>query len=173
MVGSAQGIHKGAGLTIDLMSSASLCANLIERYLRTCGLRFLRGEHDGEYFCVATRPQRLRLHLEISPSFGDVLTILVSPACNFPVADRPWLTHLADTWNRQNRGVTAVVHGSSNPRRIGIRARRSQWIRESVSFEDFASSTDRALSAAIDLFAELTLVVELRSTAQPLLRDAG
>jgi hypothetical protein len=28
------------------------CANLIERYLCTCGVRFFRHEHDGEYFFV-------------------------------------------------------------------------------------------------------------------------
>jgi hypothetical protein len=171
---SAQRIHKVAGLSIDLMTSESLWANLIERYVGTCGLRFFRGQHDGEYFLVAdARPRRLRVHLEISPSFGDVLIIRVTPSCLFPVADRPWLTHFADAWNQQNREVTAIVHGSSDPQRIGVSARRSQWIRESISFEDFASFADRTIAAAIDLFAELTPVVELPSTAQPLLRDAG
>jgi hypothetical protein len=156
------------------MTSESLGANLIERYMSTCGLRFFRGQRDGEYFFVANaHPRRLHVHLEISPSFGDVLIIQVTPACNFPVADRPWLTHFADTWNQQNREVTAIVQGSSDPQRIGVSARRSQWIRENISFEDFASFADRTIAAAIDLFAELTPVVELRPTAQPLLRDAG
>jgi hypothetical protein len=156
------------------MTSESLCANLIERYLCTSGLRFLRGQHDGEYFFVANaHPRRLHVHLEISPSFGDVLIIRVTPARFFPAADRPWLTHFADTWNQQNRDVTAIVHGSSDPQRIGVLARRSQWIREGISFEDFASFADRTIAAAIDLFAELTPVVELPSAAQPLLRDAG
>jgi hypothetical protein len=52
-------------------------------------------------------------------------------------------------------------------------ARRSHWIREGISFEDFASFAERTISAAIDLFAELTPVVELPSTARPLLRDAS
>jgi hypothetical protein len=156
------------------MTSQSLCANLIERYVRTSGLRFLRGEHEGEYFCAANaHPRRLHVHLEISPSFGDVLSIRVNPACSFPVADRRRLTHFADKWNRQNREVTAIVHGSSDPQRIGVLARRSRWIREGISFEDFASFADRTIAAAIDLFAELTTVVELPSTAQQLLRDAG
>lgn len=172
--GSAQRIHKVAGLSIDLMTSESLCANLIERYVRTCGLRFFRGEHDGEYFCVAdAHPRRLHVHLEISPSFSDVIISRVTPACLFPVADRPWLTHFADTWNQQNREVTAIVHSPSDPQRIGFSASRSHWIRDSISFEDFASLADRTVAAAIDLFAELTPVVELLSTAQPLLRDAG
>jgi hypothetical protein len=156
------------------MTSESPCANLIGRYVRACGLRFLRGEHDGEYFCVVNaHPGRLHVHLEISTTFGDVLIIRVTPASFFPVGDRPWLTHFADTWNQQNREVTAIVHDSSDPQRIGVAARRSQWIRENISFEDFASFADRTIAAAIDLFAELTSVVELPSPAQPLLRDAG
>ena len=171
---SAQRILKVAGLIIDLMTSESLCVNWIERYVRTCGLQFLKGEHDGEYFCVANaHPRRLHIHLEISPSFGDVLVIRVAPACLFAVAYRPWLTHFADAWNQRNREITAIVHDSSDPQRIGVSVRRSQWIREDISFEDFASFADRTIAAAIDLFAELTPVVELPATAQPLLRDAG
>ncbi len=156
------------------MTSESLCANLIERYMYTCGLRFFRGRHDSEYFFVANaQPRRLHVHLEISPSFGDVLIIRVTPACFFPIADRPWLTHFADTWNQQNHEVTAIVHRSSDPQRIGVSARRSQWIRESISFEDFASFADRTIAAAIDLFGELAAFTELPSTAQPLLLEAG
>jgi hypothetical protein len=156
------------------MTSETLCVNLIERYLSTRGLRFLRGDHDGEYFCVVNPdPGRLHVHLEMSPSFGDVLMISVTPSRFSPVTDRPWLTQYADTWNRQNRGVTAIVHGSSNSTRIGVSARRSQWIREDISFEDFASFVDRTIAAAIDLFGELTPVIELPSTAQPLLREVG
>jgi hypothetical protein len=161
------------------MTSATLSENLIERYLFTCGLRFFRGQHDGEYFFVAkSHPRRLHVHLEISASFGDVLDIRVAPASFFPVSDRPWLTQFADAWNLQNREVTAIVHGSSDPQRIGISARRSQWIREDISFEDFASLVDRTITAAVDLFAELVPVVELPSRLQvtqpvPLLRDAS
>jgi hypothetical protein len=159
---------------MNCMTSDSLCANLIDRYVRTSGLLFLRGEHEGEYFCVANaQPRRLHVHLEISPSFGDVLRIRINPACSFPAADRPWLTQFADTWNQQNRDVTAIVHDSPDPQRVGVLARRSQWIRDSISFEDFASLVDRTIAAAIDLFAELTPVVELPLPAQRLLRDAG
>ncbi len=159
---------------MNSMTSESLCANLIERYVRTSGLRFLRGEHEGEYFCVAdAHPRRLHVHLKISPSFGDVLSIRVSPACSFPAADRPWLTHFADTWNQQNREVTAIVHDSRDPQRVGVLACRSLWIRESMPFDDFASRAGRTIAAAIDLFAELTPLVEFPSTAQPVLRRAG
>ncbi|OBK46250.1 hypothetical protein [Mycobacterium sp. 1081908.1] len=156
------------------MMSQSLCAKMIERYVRTCGLQFLKGEHDGEYFCVANADGgRLHIHLEIAPSFGDMLVIGVAPAYSFRAADRPWLTRLADTWNRRNRKVTAILHGCSDPQRVGLVARRSRWIQDGISFEDFASFVDRTIAEAVDLFAEATVVVGLPSTAQPMLRDAS
>jgi hypothetical protein len=156
------------------MTSDALCASLVERYLCTRGNRYFRGRHDGEFFYVAnTRPQRLDVHLEICPTHGDVLMIRVTPACFFPATDRPRLMHFADTWNQQSHEVTAIVHGSSDPQRIGVLARRSQWIRKGVSFEDFASFVDAAIADAIDLFGQLDPVVELPSTARPLLLDAG
>ena len=158
------------------MNSTSPCASLIERYMSNSGLRFFRGQHDGEYFFIANSHPRLHVHLEVSPSFGDVVTIRVTPASFYPVANRPWLTLFADRWNQQNREVTAILHGSSDPQRIGVVARRSQWIRESMSLEDFASFVDRTVASAIDLFAELTPAVELPSrfqVEQPLLRNAS
>ena len=151
-----------------------LSPTLIERYLCTRGSRYFRGQHDGEFFYVAnTRPRRLHVHLEISPGHHDVLIIRVAPSCFFPTADRPWLAHLADTWNRQDHGITAVVHGSSDPERIGITARRSQWVKGRVAFEDFASFVDRTIAAAIEFFSELNPVVEWPSGTPPLLLDAG
>jgi hypothetical protein len=151
-----------------------LSTDLIERYLRTRGRRYFRGQHDGEYFFVANAyPRRLHVHLGISRWHTDMFTIRVNPACFFPIGDDARLERLADTWNQQNREVTAIVHGSSDPQRIGVVARSSQRIRDRVSFDDFASFVDRSTAAAIDLFSELTPGVELPSTAQPLLRDAG
>jgi hypothetical protein len=174
--GSTQRVYTVAGLNIKTMTSAVLCENLTERYVRACGLRSLRGEHEGEYFAVVdAHPRRLHVHLEMSPSFGDMLTIQVTPACLFPLSDQSRITNFADTWNQQTREVTAIVHRSTSDRqRIGVSARRSQWIREGNSFEDFASFVDRTIAAASDLFAGLTRVVELPSRAHPLpLRKAS
>jgi hypothetical protein len=156
------------------MTTGSLCTNLIERYLATSGLRFLRGEHRGEYFCVVDAGAgRLHVHLQVSPSFDDMLSVTVSPGRFFPGADRAWLTRFADTWNQKNRGVTAIVRGSADSERIGLVARRSQWIAEGIAVERFASFVDRTIAEAVDLFAEATVGVELDSTTQPALRDAS
>jgi hypothetical protein len=156
------------------MTNEPLCANLIERYLCTRGSRYFCGQHDGEFFYVAnTRPRRLHVHLGISRWHSDVFTVRVAPDCFFPAADSGRLASLADAWNQQNREVTAIVHGSCDPQRIGVVARSSQRIREGVDFEDFATLVDRTIAAAIEFFGELTLVAECPSTAQPLVLDAG
>ena len=92
------------------MTSGLQCSDLIERYLSTCDIRFLRDERGGAYFSVPNAHYgRLHVHLEISASFGDMLTVQVTPARSFPAADRPWLTRFADAWNEQNRSVTALL----------------------------------------------------------------
>lgn len=154
---------------IPVMTSESLCGNFIERYVRSHGMPFLWGEHDGEYFLVAnTGAGRLHVHLEVSPSFGDMLIIRVAPARLFGAADRPWLTRLADTWNLRSGVVSAVVHDSTNPHRIGVSARRSRWIPEEFPFEDFATFVDRTIEAAVDLFARASVGVGAEATAESL-----
>ncbi len=157
------------------MTSQTLCADLIERYLSTRGLPFLRGDHDGEYFCaVNADSRRLHVHLETSPSFGDVLLVSVTPSQLSSATDRARLTNFADAWNRRNRGITALVHGSADSERVGVSARRSQWIREDISYEDFASFIDRTIAAAMDLYGHLTPVaVEVPTGVQSLLREVG
>jgi len=183
-LGPVQRISLSADLSIDLMSGSlgelvcePLSGDLIERYLRARGRRYFRGHHDGEYFFVtsdrASISRRLHVHLEISPDHDDVLMIRVTPGCYFSATDRPWLMYFSERWNRQDRQVTAIVHGSCDPQRIGVVARRSHWIRKGFSFEDFASFVDGAITDATDLFAELSPVVELPSAEPPLLRDAG
>ena len=164
------------------MTGEPMGVSLIERYLRTrgsrycsryCG-RYFRGHHDGEFFYVANvRPRRLHVHLEVCPNRGDVLVIRVTPTCFFPVGERSWLTEFADTWNRQHHNVSAIVHDSSDTRRIGVVARRSHCIAESACFEDFAAVVDGALADAIDLFGRLATAAGLPPTDPPLLRDAS
>ena len=156
------------------MTSDALCSDLIERYISTFEAGFLSDEHGGAYFCVpSAHHRRLHVHLEISPSFGDMLTIEVTPVRSFPDSDRAWLTHVADTWNRQNRDVTALLAGACDPQRVGVVARRSWWIRDDVSFEGFADLVDRTVAAAIDLFDELAPAVAEPTVPLPVLRDAG
>jgi hypothetical protein len=116
------------------------------------------------------------VHLGISRWHPDVFTIRVNPSCFFPAADSDRLGRLADTWNQRSREITAIVHGSSDPQRIGVVARGSLRMRDRVTFEEFASFVDDAINSAIDLFGELTQIATLPalpSESEPLLLDAG
>lgn len=156
------------------MMTQPFSADLIERYLRTRGRRYFRGQHDGEFFFVADMHlRRLHVHLEISPAHQDVLTIRVTPACFFPAADYAWLVQFADTWNEHNRDITAIVHGSSDPRRIGVEAQQCRWFSEGISFEDFAAFVDRTIAAATELFAGLPPGPQLALATRQLVLDAG
>lgn len=148
-----------------------LNTNLIERYLCTRARRYFRGRHDGEFFFVLNTALRLHVHLEIPPLHPDVFTIRVTPACFFAASEHGRLAALAGSWNEQHRDVTAIVHGSSDPQRIGVTAEQSRWIGERVRFDDLAAFADRATAAAIDLFSRMTLAADL--TAPPLLLDAS
>lgn len=88
-----------------------------------------------------------------------------------PASDRPWLTYFSDRWNRLGRRVTAIVHGSSDPQRIGVTARKSQWIRNGVGFTDFAAFLDKTIADATQLFEELNPAAPPAHVS--LLRDAG
>ena len=65
-----------------------LSSELTERYLRTRGIRYFRGQHDGEcFFATDADGRRLHVHLGISRWHSDMFTIRVAPACFFPAAD--------------------------------------------------------------------------------------
>lgn len=154
--------------------SEPLSTNLIERYLRTRGRRYFRGRHDREFFFVLDTNRRLHVHLEIPPLYPDVFTIRVTPACFFPATERTALVHFVDTWNGYSRDVTAMVHGSSDPQRIGVAAEQSRWIGERVRFDEFAAFADRVTAAAINLFSRLTPATEVAALpTPPLVLDAG
>ena len=156
------------------LSAEPLSTELTERYLRSRGVRYFPGQHDGECFFVTDAGgRRLHVHLGICRWHSDMFTIRVAPACFFPATDSARLARLADTWNQRNPEVTVIVHGSSAHRRIGVFARSSRRVRDRIPFEELACFADTAIATAIAFFSELSPVVELGSTAQPLLRDAG
>ncbi|MCV6963992.1 hypothetical protein BST27_08470 [Mycobacterium intermedium] len=149
-----------------------LSTDLIERYLRVRGRRYFRGQHDGEFFFVInTGQRRLHVHVEIPPLHPDVVAIRVTPACFFPAEDRDRLQRLAEEWNREHREITADVHRSSDPLRIGVAGARSQRMGGRVRFEDFTAFVDEAIGAAVELFDGLAPATELPTA--PLLLDVG
>lgn len=151
-----------------------LLTDLIERYVRSRGRRYFSGQHDGEYFFIAdAHPRRLYVHLGTSRWHSDVFTIRIAPGYFFPASDDARLVQLTDAWNQQNPEVTAVVHASSDPQRIGVYATSSRRIRDRIPFEDFASFVNGTIAAATELFGEVAEVTDPPSTQLPLLREAG
>ena len=151
-----------------------LLTDLIERYVRRRGRRYFAGQYDGEYFFIAdAHPRRLYVHLGISRWHSDVFTIRIAPAYYFPVADDARLGQITDAWNQRNPEVTAIVHGSSDPQRIGVYAASSRRIRDRIPFEDFAAFVNGTIAAATELFTELAADTALPSAQLSQLRDAG
>jgi hypothetical protein len=156
------------------MRTESFGTELIERYLRTRGRRYFRGQHDGEYFFIlAVDNERLHVHLEICHAHRDTFTIKVFPGYFFPVAQRDRLTRLADRCNRHSRWAKAIVHESSDPNRVGVLAENSYPIARNIHFEEFASLVDHTIGSAINLFGELACVAPSPRTPEAWLPDAG
>ncbi|OBJ49832.1 hypothetical protein, partial [Mycobacterium sp. 1423905.2] len=97
-----------------------LITELIERYLRSRGRRYFRGQHDGEFFFVVDcGRRRMHVHLGIPGPHSDTFTVRLTPAYFFPVAEAGTLNNRVTEWNKRHSDVAAVVHGSSDPQRIG------------------------------------------------------
>jgi hypothetical protein len=154
------------------MTTEPIGAELIERYLRTRRPQYFRGQHDGEYFFILA-VERLHVHLETAGVDPDMFTIRITPAYFFPAAQRVRLTRFADRWNRNNQWAKAIVHASSDPNRIGVVAEYSYRIAQRRGFDDFASFVDHSVASAIELFGEITPVIEVPSGRTAWLRDAG
>jgi hypothetical protein len=153
------------------MNTEPIGTALIERYLRTRRLRYFRGRHDGEYFFILTVDrERLHVHLESTCGHLEMFTIRVTPACFFPIEHRGWLMRFADQWNRNNQWAKAVLHGSSDPNRIGVVAENSYPLAETIRFNNFASFVDHTIASAIELFGE---ILPAALAHEPWLRDAG
>ncbi len=134
-------------------------AELVERYLRSRGLRFFRGGHDGGYFFILTvGHERFHVHLEVIPGKSDVLVVRVAPGHYFPATERDRMLGFARSWNAESRRAEVIVYESSDPSRIGVAAQSSCPIAD-VDLDDFANRTIRS---AIKLFAELTPAPELK-----------
>lgn len=137
-------------------------SELVERYLRSRGLRYFRGCHDGEYFFILTVGQeRFHVHLEVLPAKSDVLLVRVAPGHYFPATDRDRMIGFARSWNAENRCAEVIVYESSDPSRIEVAAESTCPLAD-VEADDFANFADKAIRSAIKLFAELTSAPELR-----------
>lgn len=144
----------------------------IEEYLRARGVRYFRGHHDDEYFyfvdfLTGTDRGRLDVHLEAGAADPETLLVTISPDRYYPAEKAVRLGALAGEWNAGGPVVEAVVHGSSDPRLVGLHARSSTRVSGAAELGEFV---DAAVTAGIDLFGRIA--AEMPSS-NAVLRDAG
>lgn len=97
-------------------------STLIEQTLRSRGVRYFRGHHDGEFFFMVvplTDSARGRLHVHLRPGVGDEVAISISGGRFRPAAQRDALTRLAARCNALFP-VEVTVQDSCDPGLVGV-----------------------------------------------------
>lgn len=145
----------------------------IEDYLRSRGAPYFRGHHDDEYFFLVDFVSgadrgRLSVHLQACDDDADAVLVTISPDRYYPAEKAERLGRLADRWNAEARVVRAVVHGSCDPRLVGVQARGSA---RPIDVPELTGFVDNAVDAGIELFGRLAGTALPASGA--VLRDAG
>jgi hypothetical protein len=145
----------------------------IEDYLRARGVQYFRGHHDDEYFffvdfLAGAYRGRLNVHIDVGGTESAEVLVTISPDRYYPAEKEQWLGMLADRWNAGNPVVQAVVHGSCDPRLVGVQARSLHRPSDVAALTGFVEA---AVGAGIDLFARISSA-ELPEGGVGL-RDAG
>ena len=145
----------------------------IEDYLRARGAQYFRGHHDDEYFffvdfVAGAYRGRLNVHIEVSGTEPEEVLVTISPDRYYPAEKAQWLGMLADRWNAAGPAVQAVVHGSCDPRLVGVQVRS---LGRPADVAALAGFVEAAVAAGIDLFGRIA-IAEIPSSSAAL-RDAG
>lgn len=148
---------------------------LIEDYLRRRGARYFRGHHVDEYFylvdvLVDGHHKRLHVHLEAAGPARNAVQVSISPDRYYPASARPTLACLAGRWMAGEPGADVVIHDSSDPSLVGLSVHT--W-EHPVDVAGLTAFVDHAVSAAIELFAQIRSAVPAPVQSGALLRDAG
>ena len=145
----------------------------IEDYLRARGVQYFRGHHDDEYFFFVDFPAgayggRLSVHIEVSDAEPEDVLVTISPDRYYPAEKVQWLGMLADQWNAGDPVVQAVVHGSCDPRLVGVQARSRHQPADRAALAGFVEA---AVAGGVDLFGRISGAGA--AGGRPGLRDAG
>ena len=145
----------------------------IEDYLRARGVQYFRGHHDDEYFFFVDFPAgayggRLSVHIEVSDAEPEDVLVTISPDRYYPAEKVQWLGMLADQWNAEHSVVRAVVHGSCDPRLVGLQARSRHQPADVAALGGFVEA---AVAGGVDLFGRISGAGA--AGGQTGLRDAG
>lgn len=147
-------------------------SELIQGYLRKRGVRYFRGHHDDEYFflvdvLVDGRHKRLNVHLQAS---GELVQVSIAPDRYYAASARGRLEEFAARWNAEYPGAEVLIHGSSDPSRVGVSVHDSIG---PVDIVGLSTLVDHAIAGAIELFAGMRRVADPTHHEGVPLRDAG
>ena len=146
---------------------------LIEGYLCARGVRYFRGHHDDEYFFLVdlvagASSGRLNIHLEECEADAGAVLVTISPERYYPSEKADWLGVLTGRWNAEHPVVEAVVHGSCDPRLVGVQARGRHRPADLAGLTTFV---DAAVAGGIELFGRMAGAA--MPAPNPVLRDVG
>lgn len=146
------------------MQIEPLSTDLIERYLRSRGLRFFRSD-DGEEFLMLSSYERGKLHvtLRLNGLRRDVLEISVSPAAYHPAGERPRLMELVNDWNRDTHWPKAFVRETVRPGRVSVVGENAYLLSDGIHLEALGNLVRSAVEHGADLFAKIEQAIRLPS----------
>ena len=137
----------------------------IEDYLRARGVQYFRGHHDDEYFFFVDFPAgayggRLSVHIEVSDAEPEDVLVTISPDRYYPAENVQWLGMVADHFNAGDPVVRAVVHGSCDPRLVGVQARSRHQAADVVGLGGFVEAAVAGAMVVAWLRGELDELAE-------------
>lgn len=146
------------------MEIEPLSTQLIERYLKTRDLRYYRNSDADEYLLLfSTLHGKLHVTIRLGGPGNQVLVISVTPAVNYPAAQRVRLMEVINDWNRDSWWPKAFVRQTSLPDQVSVVGEQSIWLPEGIHFEAVAEFIDATNACASDLFGKITAAMALPS----------
>lgn len=148
------------------MEIEPLSTQLIERYLSSRDLRFYRSNDGDEYLVLfSTEHGKLHVTMRLSGPRQHVFVISVTPATNYPVAQRVRLMEVINDWNRDSWLPKAFVRQTSLPDQVGVVGEQSVWLPQGIHFEALAEIIDATTTCAGDLFEKIISAMSLPSAS--------
>ncbi|MGI9163819.1 MAG: hypothetical protein ACR2JI_13010 [Mycobacterium sp.] len=145
---------------------------LIEKYLRTRGVRYFRGHRDDEYFYlvdtrILTGHARLHVHLAVCGAERDAVQISITGDRYYPAGHSEVFQQAVSRWNDECHDVGAVIQPSCDPALVGVVA-GSRYRGTDVG--QLSTFVEGAEAGAVQL---LGLIGDLVAPLPPTLRNAG
>lgn len=147
------------------MKIEPLSTELIERYLRSRGLRFFRSDDGQEFLLVLSSIERGKLHvsLRINGVRPDILEITVSPAGYYHAGERARLMELVNDWNRDTHWPKAFVRETAQPNRVTVVGESAYLLSDGIHLAGLGNFVKSTVEYGTDLFTKIEHAIGLPS----------